>query len=57
MGVLEVLTVLFVALKLLGVITWSWWVVFLPLVPAILIYVVIFFTVGFSFFSIFRNFK
>lgn len=26
------LTVLFVILKILGVITWSWWIVFLPLI-------------------------
>lgn len=31
MGILELLTVLFVALKLLGHIDWSWWLVFAPM--------------------------
>lgn len=31
MGFLELLTVLFVALKLTGIIGWSWWLVFAPL--------------------------
>ena len=30
MGILEVLTLIFVVLKLSGVITWSWWLVLLP---------------------------
>lgn len=30
MGILEVLTLIFVVLKLTGVITWSWWLVLLP---------------------------
>jgi uncharacterized membrane protein YcgQ (UPF0703/DUF1980 family) len=30
-GILELLTVLFVALKLLGYIDWSWWLVFAPM--------------------------
>lgn len=30
MGLLEVLTVIFVVLKLTGVIAWSWWLVVLP---------------------------
>lgn len=30
-GILELLTVLFVALKLLGHIDWSWWLVFAPM--------------------------
>ena len=35
MGLLPLLTVLFVGLKLTGFISWSWWLVFLPtLVPA-----------------------
>ena len=32
MGIFEVLTIIFVVLKLLGVIAWSWWVVLLPLI-------------------------
>lgn len=31
MGILEVLTVVFVVLKIVGVIAWSWWWVFAPL--------------------------
>jgi len=39
MGILEVLAVVFVVLKLVGVITWSWWLVLLPLIIAAVIYV------------------
>lgn len=31
MGLAEVLTVIFVVLKLVGVIAWSWWLVFSPM--------------------------
>lgn len=41
MGLLEVLTIIFVVLKLLGVITWSWWIVFLPLIVSAGLYVII----------------
>ncbi len=41
MGILEVLTIIFVVLKLIGVITWSWWIVFLPLIIAVGLYVII----------------
>ena len=30
MGILEVLTLIFIVLKLVGVIAWSWWLVLLP---------------------------
>jgi hypothetical protein len=30
MGILELLTIVFVVLKLCGVIGWSWWLVLLP---------------------------
>ena len=30
MGIAEVLTIVFVVLKLIGVIAWSWWIVLLP---------------------------
>lgn len=30
MGFTEILTIIFIALKLLGVITWAWWVCLLP---------------------------
>lgn len=42
MGILEILTIIFVVLKLVGVITWSWWLVFLPLIIAVGIYAIIF---------------
>lgn len=32
MGFLEVLTIVFVVLKLCGAIDWSWWLVLLPLI-------------------------
>jgi len=39
MGIAEILTIIFVVLKLVGVISWSWWVVFLPLIIALGLYV------------------
>lgn len=39
MGFFEVLTLIFVVMKLTGVIAWSWWWVFSPLLPAICIYI------------------
>lgn len=30
MGLLEVLLIVFVVLKLIGVVTWSWWLVLAP---------------------------
>lgn len=39
MGIAEVLTVAFVILKLLGKLSWSWWLVLLPEIIAIGIYV------------------
>lgn len=40
MGVLEILTIVFVVLKLIGVISWSWWVVLLPELIVLPIYVI-----------------
>ncbi len=42
MGFLEVLTLIFIALKLFGVIAWSWWLVFLPMIIGVAIYLIIF---------------
>ncbi len=39
MGILGVLTVIFIVLKLLNVIDWSWWLVFLPSFIAVTIYI------------------
>ena len=41
MGFCEVLTILFIALKLLGVVSWSWVVVLLPEIIAFGIYILI----------------
>ena len=43
MGICEVLTVLFVAFKLLGVIDWSWFFVLLPEIIAAAFYVIVIF--------------
>lgn len=41
MGFTEILTIIFIVLKLLGVITWAWWVCLLPEILAGVLYVVI----------------
>jgi hypothetical protein len=41
MGFLEALTIVFIVLKLVGVITWSWWLVLLPEIIAIALYIVL----------------
>ena len=41
MGFAELLTILFVALKMCGVVTWSWWLVLLPEIIAMLFYITI----------------
>ena len=38
MGFAEILTIVFVVLKLLGVISWSWWLVLLPEIIALAFY-------------------
>lgn len=40
MGLLEVLTIVFIVLKLIGTIDWSWWLVLLPELIAIVLYIV-----------------
>lgn len=40
MGFTEVLTIIFIVLKLLGVISWSWWIVLLPEIVMAVIYVI-----------------
>ncbi len=40
MGFTEVLTIVFIALKLLGVISWSWWLVLLPESLAFVVYAI-----------------
>lgn len=41
MGLTEVLTVVFIVLKLIGTIDWSWWLVLLPEIIAVALYVII----------------
>lgn len=51
MGFLEILTLVLIILKALGIITVSWWVVFSPIIIALVIYATIFiftFVFGFS---------
>lgn len=40
MGFLELLTIVFVVLKLVGIIDWSWFLVLLPAIIAVTIYIV-----------------
>lgn len=42
MGITEILTIIFVVLKLIGKIDWSWWLVLLPEILAAVGYVVVF---------------
>ncbi|MHA3065626.1 hypothetical protein [Lacticaseibacillus saniviri] len=42
MGFTEILTIIFVVCKLLGLITWGWWLVLLPEIIAVAIYILIF---------------
>jgi len=44
MGFTEILTIIFVVLKLIGIISWSWWLVFLPEIIAVVLYIL--FTIG-----------
>lgn len=41
MGFLEVLTIVFIILKLLGVISWSWWAVLSPLLLGLALAVIV----------------
>lgn len=42
MGFLEILTIIFIVLKLCGVISWSWLIVLLPLIIAGIFYIFMF---------------
>lgn len=39
MGFTEILTIVFIVLKLLGVVSWSWWLVLLPEIIMGVVYV------------------
>lgn len=41
MGFTEILALLFIVLKLLGIITWSWWIVLLPEIIAVVFYTIL----------------
>jgi len=41
LGVAESLTIILIVLKLVGVISWSWWLVLIPELFAMLIYIVV----------------
>jgi len=49
MGFCEVLTLIFVILKVTGNVNWAWWVVFIPMYPALLLYIsiIVLFGIGF----------
>jgi hypothetical protein len=40
MGLAEILTIVFVVLKLMDVISWSWWLVLLPEIIAVGLYII-----------------
>lgn len=42
MGLAEFLTIVFVLFKVFNVVDWSWWLVFLPELIALVIYVALF---------------
>ena len=42
MGLAELLTIIFVLLKVFDVVSWSWWIVFLPEIIAVALYVLVF---------------
>lgn len=46
MGILEILTIVFIVLKLVGIIDWSWWLVLLPEIIAVSLYLIWFVVAG-----------
>lgn len=61
MGFTEILTIIFVLLKVFGVIAWSWWLVFLPEIIAGAVYLIVFlvalFGVGSAHKSVSKHFR
>ena len=45
-GVLEVLAIVFVVLKLTGIVTWSWWIVLAPVLIPLAILLTCFLGIG-----------
>ena len=42
MGFTEILTIVFIVLKLIGIINWSWWYIGLPEIIAFVLYIAVF---------------
>jgi hypothetical protein len=40
-GILDVILIIFIVLKLVGVITWSWWIVLIPLWASLVLIILI----------------
>ncbi len=49
MGNLEVLTLIFIVLKLTGFIAWSWWLVLSPLILSVLLVILLVGFMGYKF--------
>lgn len=45
-GVLEVLAIVFIVLKLTGIVTWSWWIVLAPVLIPLAILLICFLGIG-----------
>jgi hypothetical protein len=56
-GILELLTAIFIVLKLMGIITWSWWYVLMPEIVAVVLYVIWSLFIGGLFINALRKFK
>ena len=56
MGFLELLTIIFIILKILGYIDWSWLVVLSPMFVAIALYILMF-AIHISIFNKFNDFR
>lgn len=53
MGFLEILTLIFVIAKVVGAVSWSWWIVFSPLLLSVTVYVIAYAVFGISVFKVF----
>lgn len=57
MGFTEVLTIIFIVLKLLNIIDWNWFLVLLPEIIALTIYIIVVIIGIFQYRSINKEFK
>jgi len=53
LGFLEILTLIFVIAKVVGAVSWSWWIVFSPLLLSVTVYVIAYVVFGISVFKVF----